>query len=54
MMKKVELIASKCYHPSGIITITLVFQVKGVDTQLLWFSVIWCDMKFIFVCNEII
>lgn len=26
MMKKVELIASKCYHPSGIITITLVFQ----------------------------
>ena len=28
MMKQVELIASKCYHPSGIITITLMFQVE--------------------------
>lgn len=26
MMKRVELIASKCYHPSGIVTITLLFQ----------------------------
>ena len=31
-MKKVELIASKCYHPSGIITITLVFQVRLQST----------------------
>ena len=47
--KSIELIASKCYHPSGVITVTIVFQVSTARTSMGMVTAVAIDLFAIFL-----
>ena len=56
-MKGMELIASKCYHPSGVITITIVFEVRTVlqcITALHYTTLHYADLRHTAHCYLLI